>query len=128
MRHDGTSGEGRDARRAARLCLDAGAAGSPADRAYDAMFQLTLTALGKATSVDATSLRSHRAVLTAQSRDLIRPGLVGLEHGAAIREVEALRHLADRSELPIDQVAADRAARLVEVCVAAIDQRLATHE
>jgi uncharacterized protein (UPF0332 family) len=80
----------------ARLLLDAGDVDGACNRAYYAMFDAAHAALLQV-SADSkpAETKTHRGLIAAFGNHLVKPGILSVEFGKSLNQVERIRLLAD---------------------------------
>ena len=100
----------------ARLLLDAGDVDGACNRAYYAMFDAAHAALLWAGAhVNPAETKTHRGLVGALGKHLVKTGLLAADAGKSLNQVERVRLLADYTGEAVD---AEKARWAVEQAVA----------
>jgi uncharacterized protein (UPF0332 family) len=100
----------------ARLLLDAGDVDGACNRAYYAMFDAAHAALLWAgAQVSPAETKTHRGLIGALGKHLVKTGLLAADAGKSLNQVERIRLLADYTGEAVD---ADKARWAVEQAAA----------
>ena len=118
-------GKARRALAAARLLLGSGDTEGACNRAYYAMHDAAHAALLAAGIEDSAALvKTHAGLISTFAQRLVKPGIVGVEQGRALGQVQKFRLLADyTADAPAKSDAAQAVAlaeRFVAAMVAAV--------
>jgi len=88
------------------------------------MFQMSLHLLRAAAGKDVAALKTHKAVLTAVSRDLVHTGRMSAAAGQFLNEAQRLRLIADYGEQIVTRSEAERALAMMDDFFAAASKLL----
>lgn len=110
----------------AKLLLDASDVDGACNRAYYAMFDAAQAALSWAGAhVNPAETKTHRGLIAAVGKYLVKPGLLIADLGKALNQVERVRLLADYTGEEIDAGKAQWAIEQAEAFIAAVQRALA---
>ncbi len=95
--------QGKAAIVSAKLLLQDGDIDGACNRAYYAMFDAAHAALiCSKNAINPASTKTHRGLIAAFGLYLVKPGLLGIELGRLLNQVEQIRLLADYTGEEID--------------------------
>ena len=109
----------------ARLLLDAGDVNGGCNRAYYAMFDAAHAALiWSGANINPAETKTHRGMIAAFGKHLVKPGLLSVDLGKSLNQVERVRLLADYTGEEVDARDAQRTIAQAELFVAAVQEAL----
>jgi len=108
----------------ARLLLEAGDCDGACNRAYYAMFDAAHAALISANAgTNPATTKTHRGLIAAFGEHLVKTGLLPVELGRSLNQVERMRLLADYTGEEVDIDNAKKAVSQADNFVSAVQQR-----
>ena len=111
----------------AKLLLKDGDLDGACNRAYYAMFDAAHAALQwSGTEVDPAMTKTHRGLIAAFGQHLIKPGLLPIELGKLLNQVERIRLLADYTGEEIDADKTHWAVQQAELFIKTVRSKFAS--
>ena len=105
----------------ANLLLEAGDCDGACNRAYYAMFDAAHAALFSFNAgINPAFTKTHRGLIAAFGEHLVKPGLLPIELGRSLNQVERIRLLADYTGDEVDVENTKKAVEQAEVFLSAV--------
>jgi len=108
---------------AARLLLENGYTDEACSRAYYAMFDAARAALLVVNApVEAEAARTHKGLISAFGKHVVKPGLVSQEVGRSLGQAQHVRLIADYNGSPVDAKDAGQIVQWAATFIQTIDK------